>query len=154
MKPEAVLDGFLEKMAESDVVVTPTPAPIRPEVARFPPALKTGTPLGHDGDLSDGEIEHLRRLGYDPQHYLCATGPRVVELYLEGCLKGLIPYEEKKFKALESARKHYSKVSKTQVEDELVNEGEVDAVAALAHIGTLPQSSLPKKRGRPPGKKP
>lgn len=152
MKPEEVLDEFFEEMAESESKSASAPAPIRPEVARFPPALRSGTPLGHAGDLSEVEVEHLRKLGYDPQHYLSATGPRVVELYLEGCLKGLIPYEEKKFKALESARKHYSKVSKTQVEDELVNEGEVDAVAALAHLGSLPVTP-PKKRGRPPGKK-
>lgn len=140
-------------MAESGVGVAPTSPSIRPELVKFPPALRPGTPLGHDGGLTDAEIEHLRSLGYDPQHYLSATGPRVVELYLEGSIKGLIPFDERKFKALESARKHYSKVSKTQVEDELVNEGEVDAVAALAHLGTQPTAALPKRRGRPPGKK-
>lgn len=126
---------------------------MRPEITSFPPALQPGTPLGHAGDLSEAEIEHLRSLGYAPQHYLSATGPRVVELYLEGCLKGLIPFEEKKFKALEAARKHYAKVSKADVEDNLVDEGEVDAVAALAHLGKNPVAVTTRRLGRPPGKK-
>ncbi len=126
---------------------------MNPLILSFPPAIKSGTPIGHAGDLTEEELAHLRSLGYDPQHYLSATGPRVVELYLEGSLKGLIPYDEKKFKALESARKHYSKMSKTQVEDELTHEDDVDAISALAHLGKQPLDVEPKRRGRPPGKK-
>jgi hypothetical protein len=127
---------------------------VRPEIRQFPPALKPGTPLGHDGNLSEEEVAYLKTLGYEPQHYLSATGPRVVELYLEGSIKGLIPFDEKKFKALESARKHFAKVTKTQVEDELIHEDDADAVSALAHLGKNPTVEV-KRRGRPPkGHKP
>ncbi len=127
---------------------------MKPGILSFPPAHKPGTPLGHDGTLSEEEVAHLKTLGYEPQHYLSATGPRVVELYLEGSIKGLIPFDEKKFKALEAARKHYSKVSKTQVEDELIHEDDADAISALAHLGRNP-TVVPARRGRPPkGPKP
>ncbi len=132
--------------------MTPTSPKVRPEILQFPPALRPGTPLGHAGDLTNEEQEHLRSLGYEPQHYLSATGPRVVELYLEGSLKGLIPFDASKFKALEAARKHYAKVTKTQVEGDLVNEDAVDALSALAHLGTSPSTLDAPRRGRPPKK--
>jgi hypothetical protein len=78
---------------------------MKPEITNFPPAHKPGTPLGHDGNLSEEEVTHLKTLGYEPQHYLSATGPRVVERYLEGSIQGLIRFDETEFKGRVAAGK-------------------------------------------------
>lgn len=123
---------------------------------KMPKAHVPGSPLGYDGSyvaLDEASINHLKSLGYDPQDYRTAIAVRQVELYLQGCLLGTIEYDRVRFQAAESARKHFSKSTKTQVEDELVHEEGVDAISALAHLGTQPTAALPKRRGRPPGKK-
>ena len=129
---------------------------MRPDIEKFPPPKVAGTPLGHDDDLGKEEIEHLRSLGYDIGHFKSFTGPRLIEAYLEGSVKGLIEFSEKKFKALEAARKHFSKTSKEQAEAGLKDRGEkVDIVRLLmggeaeVDVGVAPT----RRRGRPPGSK-
>lgn len=124
---------------------------------KMPKAHVAGSPLGFDGSyvaLDDDAINHLRSLGYDPQDYRTAIAVRQVELYLQGCLLGTIEYDKVRFQAADSARKHFSKSTKSQVEDELTHEDDVDAVSALAHLGKTVVEA-PRGRGRPPkGQKP
>lgn len=129
---------------------------LRPDIANFPKAQMPGTALGHDGTLTDIEVAHLQSLGYDVMHYKAATGPRLVEAYLEGAAKGLIEFNEKIFKALESMRKHYAKTSREGFEESLINKGgKVDALKLLEGLGSdsAPAEQAPKKRGRPPKEK-
>lgn len=106
------------------------------EVMNFPPALKKGSPLGHDGRLSKNEIAHLKALGYDVQHYKQAIGPRQVELYLQGCILGTIDYTDDKYKAVESMRKHYMRVSKDEAEAQIKKSKTADPVKLLSKWGT------------------
>lgn len=124
------------------------------DLTNFPRALVAGSPLGHVG-LDETTQAQLRALGYEPQDFRQATGPRQVELYLSGCLLGTIEYEEKKFKALEAARKHYSKQTKESAEAGLKDKGDKpDALKLLAGLGTEQEVGVtPTRRGRPPGSK-
>lgn len=102
----------------------------------FPPAYKKGSPLGHDGRLSALEVAHLKELGYDVQHYKQAIGPRQVELYLQGCILGTIEYDEMKFKAVESMRKHYMRMTKQEAEEELKQRKVANPVTLLQKWGS------------------
>lgn len=131
---------------------------MRDFIKNFPPPLVKGTAIGFDDSVTPDEVEHLRSLGYDALHYLQATGPRLLEVYLEGSIKGLIEFDKAKFAALESMRKYFNNTSKEEVEAGLEESAPVDAIGALAMIGTQRtdvgvEPTFTKKRGRPPGKR-
>lgn len=121
----------------------------------MPPALVEGTPLGFDGSfvaLDEAALTHLRSLGYDPQDFRTAIAARQVELFLQGCLLGTIKFDPIKFKAAESARKHFSKQTKEETEAGLKEKGNRVDIISLLTGGVEPRESGPR-RGRPPGKK-
>lgn len=126
---------------------------MRDLVKVFPKANPEGTPLGYE-DLTEEEVTHLKGLGYDVQHYRSATGPRLIELYMEGCIKGLIKFDKHLYGLLESSRKQFSKVTKEQAEAGLVDKGEkVDAIKLLEGLGsqsTITEEAPKRGRGRPP----
>lgn len=105
------------------------------DAMKFPPALKKNTPLGHDGRLNEDQIQRLTALGYEVQHYQQVFGPRQVEIYLQGCILGTIEYDDKKFKSIESMRKHYMRISKESAEGELQKRLKKDPIKMLTRWG-------------------
>lgn len=118
----------------------------------MPRALIDGTPLGHGG-LPEEAVTHLRSLGYDPQDYRTAMGPRQLELWLQGVTLGTLEPDAVKFKVLDAARKHFSKSSKEETEAGLKAKGEKVDIITILTAGVEPRTETTKRRGRPPGKK-
>lgn len=120
----------------------------------MPKALVAGSPLPHEGSLSEDEIKHLKSLGYDVVDIRTTFGTRQVELLMQAFLLGTVPIDARA-KIVAEARKVWADISKEEAEAALeVADTEVDAVALLTEVQLGPVPSVPgkRRRGKPPGK--
>lgn len=125
---------------------------MRIDIDQFPSPHEVGQLLGHDGTLSPEEVARLESLGYVVAHYKAFTGQKLIQAYFEGLAKGLIEFDQKTFKSMDTIRKQMSKMNKGEGDLMAVDKIEKpDVMKLLAGLGSESAILEPaKRRGRPP----
>lgn len=78
---------------------------MRKDIQNFPSPDEPNSVLGHDGSLTEEEVVHLQKLGFQVAHWKSFSGSRLVQAYFEGLAKGLIELDDAQFRTMEAMRK-------------------------------------------------